>query len=258
MKGKRVRKILKWMGGIIGLTVVLTVALTLLLRFVPIYLTPLMLRRAVGGEQVFEHTWVPLSEIHPHLVCAVTASEDDLLRGHHGFSVVCIETAIEERESGKRSRGGSTISQQTAKNVFTFGTRTWVRKGIETYYTVLIELLWGKERIMEVYLNSIEMGPGIYGAEAASQVYFGRPASQLTVHQSALLAACLPDPLHRKPYAPSSYIRRRAGQIEQLMRMEGPQKFDSESLDKARERYRKYQESKRYQRAKKKMIQKIE
>ena len=137
------------------------------------------------------------------------ASEDQLFMKHHGFDFKAINQAWQERQSGKRKRGGSTISQQTAKNVFLWPQSSWVRKGLEAYFTALIELLWGKERIMEVYLNSIEMGDGIYGAEAVSQLHFGCPAKDLTRANSALIAATLPNPRRFSSLHPSSYMLRR-------------------------------------------------
>ena len=146
------------------------------------------------------------------------ASEDQLFMQHHGFDLKAIGQAWEERQSGRRMRGGSTISQQTAKNVFLWPGRSWVRKGLEAYFTALIELIWGKERIMEVYLNSIEMGDGIYGAEAVSQLHFGCPASDLTRPNCALIAATLPNPLRFSSLHPSPYMLRRQTWIMGQMR----------------------------------------
>ena len=161
--------------------------------------------------------WVSLDEISKNLTIACIASEDNLFMQHNGFSERAIKQAIIERLEGKRIRGGSTISQQTAKNVFTFCSRTWFRKGIETYYTILIELIWGKERIMEVYLNIVELGNGIYGAEAASQYYWKIPASKLSKGQSALMAAALPNPRHYSISHPGPYMQKRQKQIINLM-----------------------------------------
>ena len=148
-----------------------------------------------------------------------------LFMKHNGFSERAIRQAIAERKEGKRMRGGSTISQQTAKNVFTFCSRTWFRKGVETYYTILIELIWGKERIMEAYLNVVELGDGIYGAEAASRHYWGISANQLSKGQSALLAAALPNPLHYSITRPGPYMQKRKGQILNLMPKMGKIEF---------------------------------
>ena len=145
----------------------------------------------------------------PHLPVAVMASEDQRFLEHHGFDFKEIDNALKERSEGKRQRGASTISQQTAKNVFLWNGGSWFRKGLEAYFTALIELMWSKERIMEVYLNSIEMGDGIYGAEAVSQLHFGYPATELTKANCALVAATLPNPLKYSSKDPSSYVLRR-------------------------------------------------
>jgi monofunctional biosynthetic peptidoglycan transglycosylase len=174
-----------------------------------------------GKTPNLAHKWVPIEEISPHLKKAVIASEDQLFYEHNGFDFDQIEKALEERKQGKRNRGASTISQQTAKNVFTFGTRTWVRKGLEAYYTFLIELFWSKERILEVYLNSIEMGPGIYGAEAVAQEHFGCSADKLRRTDCALIAATLPNPNKFSSKKPSPYMRKRRAQILRQMRLMG-------------------------------------
>ena len=152
----------------------------------------------------------------------VMASEDQNFMKHHGFDFTAIEQAIEENKEGKRTRGASTISQQTAKNVFLWPESSWTRKAFETYFTVLIELLWSKERIMEVYLNSIEMGPNIYGAEAVAQSHFGVSASDLRRSDCALIAATLPNPLHYSSFAPSRYMRKRQKQIQRQMKFISP------------------------------------
>jgi monofunctional glycosyltransferase len=183
-------------------------------RFVPPPITILMIERLVQGRGL-DHRWVPLKRISPAMVRAVIASEDSGFCTHHGFDLRAIDAAIRhnERRPG-RIRGGSTISQQTAKNVFLWPERSWVRKGAEAWFTVLIETLWGKPRIMEVYLNSVEMGPGLYGVEAASQRYFGVPARELSDAEAGRLAAVLPDPLKWKALRPGPYVARRTGRIE--------------------------------------------
>lgn len=203
-----------------------SVGSVLLYRFAPVPFTPLMIRNALsaaikGEPTTFHHDWVPMEEISPHLAHAVIASEDQRFYQHSGFDWNEIGNAIEERKSGKRKRGGSTISQQTAKNVFTFCTSTWARKAIETYYTVLIEWLWPKERILEVYLNSIEMGPRIYGAEAVARYHFGKPASKLSRADCALVAATLPNPKRYSSKNPSSYMRYRQSAILRQMQLMG-------------------------------------
>lgn len=197
-----------------------------LYRYVSVPVTPLMVKEAVraalkGEPTTFYHDWVPMSEISPHLASAVVASEDQRFYQHNGFDWEAIGDAIEEYKSGKRRRGGSTISQQTAKNVFTFCTSTWVRKGVEAYYTVLIEWLWPKERILEVYLNSIEMGPRIYGAEAVARQHFGKSSAKLTRSECALIAATLPNPKRYSSKSPSSYMRRRQSAILKQMQLMG-------------------------------------
>jgi monofunctional biosynthetic peptidoglycan transglycosylase len=188
---------------------VLTVAVY---RFVPVPLTYLMVQRVFEGQGV-ERQWVPIEQMSPHLVRAVMAGEDARYCEHFGFDFNAIRRAMAENESGKRIRGGSTISQQTAKNVFLWPKRDWVRKGLEAYFTVLIEVGWGKRRIMEVYLNSIEWGPGVYGAEAAARKNFGVSAKDLSAAQSARLAAIVPKPLSWKAAKPGPYIKRRSGSI---------------------------------------------
>lgn len=181
-------------------------------RFVPPPVTYLMVQRVFEGRG-FDRRWVPMKKMSPALVRAVIAAEDARFCEHRGFDFEAIEKAMAANASGKKLRGGSTISQQTAKNVFLWPGRDWVRKGLEAWFTVLIELGWGKERIMEVYLNSIEWGPGVYGAEAAAQRNFKVPASKLTAAQAARLAAIVPKPLSWKAAKPGPYMKRRAGSI---------------------------------------------
>lgn len=204
----------------------LSIGSVALYRYVPVPATPLMVTNAVkaalkGEPTTFHHDWVPMDQISPHLADAVVASEDQRFYQHNGFDWKGIGNAIEERKMGKRKRGGSTISQQTAKNVFTFCTSTWARKAIEAYYTVLIECLWPKERILEVYLNSIEMGPHIYGAEAVAHQHFGKQAAELSRKDCALIAATLPNPKRYSSKIPSQYIRRRQDDIQEQMRQMG-------------------------------------
>ena len=198
-----------------------SVLLTVALKWVPVWVTPLMVQRTVehwNDPDFHTHkTWMPYSKISPEMARAVIASEDNLFDTHNGFDWQQINKAIEDHEQkGKRLRGASTISQQTAKNVFLLPSRSFVRKGLEAYFTVLIEAIWGKKRIMEVYLNVAEMGKGIYGAEAAAQIHFHKPAARLTRHEACLIAACLPNPLKRNAGAPSQYVSRRAAMIEGL------------------------------------------
>jgi len=213
-------RIIKWI--VIGFFASSVLAV-LIYRFVPVKLTPLMLIRCIENASerkpvAIHHEWVSLGEMSRYLPVAVMASEDQNFRQHHGFDFQAIQDAAEEKLSGGRSRGASTISQQTAKNVFLWPTSSWVRKGFEAYFTVLIELLWSKERIMEVYLNSIEMGDNIYGAEAVAELHFGCHASQLRRSDCALIAATLPNPRKFSSLTPSRYMRKRTKQIEHQMR----------------------------------------
>lgn len=200
----------------------LSILWVVLLKFIPVIYTPLMFRRmaeaAIEGRDVnFERNWVSLDNVSSKYISACLASEDNLFATHHGFSERAIKAAWEHNKKGGKLRGGSTISQQTAKNVFTFGTRTWIRKGFETYYTILIELIWGKERIMEVYCNIAELGDGVYGVEAASQKYFHRSAKKLNASQAALMVAALPSPRRYSITHPGPYMRKRQSQIQWLM-----------------------------------------
>ena len=194
-----------------------TIAAVVVYKWMPVYITPLMITRSIENDDEMQHKWVPIEEISENMALAVVSSEDNLFMSHSGFDFDQIQKAIEEAEKTGRQRGASTISQQTAKNVFLWNGRSWVRKGLEAYFTVLIELIWGKERIMEVYLNSIETGPGIYGAEAVAQANFGKSASKLTRREAALIAATLPNPLKYSSKNPSKYMRKRQRQITRLM-----------------------------------------
>lgn len=191
-------------------------------KFVPVYYTPLMFVRLFdqfqeGKTLKLEHKWVPISQIAQPLVQAVVASEDNLFLDHNGFDIDQIQKARKEAEKGKRVRGASTISQQTAKNVFLWQGKSYFRKALEAYFTLLIEWVWGKERIMEVYLNSIEMGDGIYGAEAVAKAHFNKPAYKLTSGEAVLIAASLPNPIRFNSGKPSPYMLKRQGKILSLM-----------------------------------------
>lgn len=200
----------------------ITVSWVLLLKWVPVMVTPLMISRSIeyrDDESFRTHKkWRSYDNISPEMAMAVIASEDNLFAGHNGFDWKEMKKAIDEHKNkGKKLRGASTISQQTAKNVFLFPSRSFIRKAFEAYFTVLIEWIWGKERILEVYLNVAEMGKGIYGAEAAAQAFFGKSASELSRYESSLITACLPNPLERHADRPSQYVTRRAGQIRTLI-----------------------------------------
>lgn len=199
-----------------------SISWVILARFIPVYLTPLMFIRSVesvidGEMPRNEKKWVSIDDISPNMIQAVVASEDNLFPTHYGFSFNDIGKAIKHNNRSKRIRGGSTISQQTAKNVFLWPNRSYLRKGLEAYFTVLIELVWSKKRIMEVYLNVIETGDGVYGVEAASQKFFNKSASNLTKSQAALIAASLPNPRKFKIGNPSGYMLRRQAKIKSLM-----------------------------------------
>jgi monofunctional biosynthetic peptidoglycan transglycosylase len=164
-----------------------------------------------------EHIWVPIEKISPNLVLAVVASEDNNFTNHFGFDIKAIHEAVDHNKKHRRKHGASTITQQTSKNIFLWPTRSYFRKGFESYFTILIEIFWSKKRTMEMYLNMIEMGPGIYGAEAAAQYYFHKPAYWLTRNEAALIAAGLPNPRKRNPATPSAYMLKRQQEILSLM-----------------------------------------
>ncbi|MBX9617309.1 MAG: monofunctional biosynthetic peptidoglycan transglycosylase [Caulobacteraceae bacterium] len=185
---------------------------------VPPPLTVLMVRQFLAGEGL-DYRWRGLDDISPHLVTSAIASEDARFCSHGGFDFKAIEQALKANENGGRMRGGSTISQQTAKNVFLWPGRDWVRKGLEAGYTVLIETVWSKRRIMEVYLNVAEMGPGIYGAEAAARHWFGKSAADLTPREAARIAAILPAPRRYNAGSPGPYVRRRAARVQASARV---------------------------------------
>jgi monofunctional biosynthetic peptidoglycan transglycosylase len=216
-KRKKARPILT----VVGVLAVLVFGGVALYRFVPPPQTWLMTTRLFQGEGR-DYRWRSLNDISPRLVDAVIASEDATFCAHSGFDMKAIEKALQnnartEKRGRGRIRGGSTISQQTAKNVFLWPGRDWVRKGLEAGYTVLIETTWGKRRIMEVYLNVAEWGPGVYGAEAAARHWYGKSAADLTPREAARLAAILPSPRRYKAAEPGPYVRRRASRIQAAM-----------------------------------------
>ena len=205
----------------------ISIGLVVLYKWVPVPITPLMVIRSVEQYQedkdiVCKHDWESIDNISKNLQLAVICSEDQNFLNHSGFDMKAIEKAIEYNKKGKRVRGASTISQQTAKNVFLWPHRSWLRKGLETYFTFLIELVWSKERIMEVYLNSIEMGKGIYGAEAASQYWFKKPAIKIRQQEAAAIAAILPNPRVYRANPATNYIQGRKNWIVRQMGYFGP------------------------------------
>ncbi len=212
----RVKKALRlaaWTGLIVFLG---SVAWAGLYRFAPPPGTFLMVDRKLSGDVII-HPWTPLDDISPHLVTAVIAAEDTRFCLHKGIDMQAIEKAVSESKNGGRMRGASTISQQTAKNAFLWAHRSWIRKGGEAWMTVVIEALWPKRRIMEVYLNIAEWGDGLFGAEAAAQARFGKSAKNLTKDEAALLAAVLPNPWKWRVDPPGPYVRERAYTIRARM-----------------------------------------
>ena len=230
---KIILKVVKWIVVAFFASTILSVVA---LRFLPVYFTPLMFIRCYeqvteGKDLKLAHHWVPLEKISPSLPRAVMASEDAHFLEHHGFDYEAIEHAAKRNREHpeKRKLGASTISQQTAKNVFLWPGRYWVRKGFEVYFTTMIELMWSKQRIMEVYLNSIEMGDGIYGADAVAEEHFGKSALDLSKAQCALIAATLPNPRKFSSKHPSPYMLKRQGRI--LLEMRYVPEFPKEGQD---------------------------
>lgn len=202
---------------------IVSLLITIIYRFVPPPITFLMVQRVVeqkidGDEIKLERDWVPIEDISTFMQRAVIASEDQHFISHWGFDLEAIEKAYNSNKKSKRVKGGSTITQQTAKNIFLWPARSYVRKGLEAYFTILIELTWSKERILEVYLNSIEMGKGIYGIEAAAQYYFNKSAKNLSKRESAAIAAILPNPLKWSASKPNAYIQKRQFRILKKMK----------------------------------------
>ena len=200
-----------------------TFATVVVYKWLPVMYTPLMVIRSVQhiGDEKFhtQRKWRSIDKISKNMQMAVIASEDTRFLEHNGFDWIEIDKALDSGKRGKKLRGASTISQQTAKNVFLIPSRSWVRKGFEAYFTVCIELIWGKRRILEVYLNVAEMGRGVYGTEAAAGRYFNKTAQKLTERECALIAATLPNPLLRRADNPSPYVSARASDIQRLMNM---------------------------------------
>lgn len=230
---KFIKKIFRFFFKITLWFFIISIGLTIIYRFIPVPLTSLMVIRL--WEQAWDEKkdvrlykdWVSMDNISKNMPQAVYAAEDQMFLEHNGFDWKAMENAWEKNKRGKRIKGASTISQQTAKNVFLWPSRNLIRKGLEAYFTFLIETLWTKERIMEVYLNVIEMGPGIYGIEAASQTFYNRPASKLTRQQAAMIAAVLPNPIRWSPARPTGYIRGRQSWILRQMNNLAPIGFGS-------------------------------
>jgi monofunctional biosynthetic peptidoglycan transglycosylase len=220
------KKIVQWAWKLSLGFFVFSIFIVLLYRFVPVPITPLMIQHSLvnkwdGKPMAWSKEWVPYNDISENLVLAVVCSEDQNFEDHNGFDFEAIEKAIESnkklRKRGRPVRGASTISQQVAKNVFLWPSRTWIRKGFEVYFTLLIEIFWSKERIMEVYLNVIEMGDNIYGAQAASFIYFNKNAKELRPREAAMIAAVLPNPVKFLVKAPTPYINKKQAWILRQM-----------------------------------------
>ncbi len=237
---RRLKRLLAW---IVGGFFTLTVLAVLVLRFVPPLTSAFIVHGYVTAWSQGDwgwralQTWVPYDSISTNAKIAVIASEDQKFPTHHGFDLDQIDQAIEERESGRRVRGASTISQQVAKNLYLWPGQSFIRKGVEAYLTVLIEALWPKRRILEVYLNFAEFGPGIYGVGAAAPHFFRHSPAQITPSEGALLAAVLPSPKHLKAERPSAYVQRRiAAILAQEAALGGPsylRRVDADTASKA-------------------------
>jgi len=223
----KIKKIILWSICAFFLS---TISIVVVLKWLPVYFTPLVLLRtgeyALDGKWVsIQKDWVELEEISPHLRKAVIASEDPKFLIHSGFDFDAILKAIESNKKRKIKIGASTITQQTAKNVFLYPSRTFFRKGLEAYFTLLIETIWDKRRILEVYLNVIELGPGIYGAEAAAQHYYNKSADQLSLGEAQLFAAILPNPRRWDPKKPTNFVLRRRNFIKRNLALLGNNYF---------------------------------
>ena len=217
---RRAAAFVRWMGFGLAAVGLLMVAVILLLRWVPVPTSAFMLAQRLGGHQV-HYRWVAWSRISPAVPIAVVASEDQRFPFHWGFDFAAIAGALEENRHHRRLRGASTISQQVAKNLFLWSGRSWLRKGLEAVLTVAIEACWSKRRILEVYLNIAQFGPETFGVAAASRRFFHRPPSRLNGYEAALLAAVLPDPDGYRLAPPSPYVRQRAAEIREQVRLLG-------------------------------------
>lgn len=232
------KKIRNFIRIVIVTFFVSTILAVVAYKFLPVYVTPLMIIRCIeqiadGHSPRVEHKWVSLEEMSASMPVAVMGSEDARFLLHHGFDFKQIEHAARQNAAGGKKVGASTITQQTAKNVFLWPGRTWVRKGFEAYFTMLVELLWSKQRIMEVYLNSIETGDGIYGVEAVARLHFGKSAKELTRSECALIAATLPNPRRYSSLKPSKYIIGRQHKIETNMKYIPKFPAENEDIDKS-------------------------
>ncbi len=222
---KRIRKLV---GRVVLAVVILTVVPVFLLRWVSPPTSAFMLQKRVAGfisghGAPIRYRWVPWETISPSMRLAVVAAEDQKFPHHWGFDVQAIEAAAEQNEARRRPRGASTLTQQVAKNLFLWPGPSYLRKGLEAYFTALLELLWPKRRILEVYLNVAEFGEATYGVGAAAEAFFGTSSARLTGHEAALLAAVLPNPRRLRASNPSTYVLERARWIEaQMQQLGGP------------------------------------
>lgn len=214
--------------------IIVSAGFVLIYKWLPVTITPLMVIRYFEDDEkrAWQHDWVSINDISKNLQLAVICSEDQNFLNHNGFDIKAIEKAYEHNKTGKKVKGGSTISQQTAKNVFLWPHRSWFRKGLETYFTFLIELFWSKERIMEVYLNSIEMGNGIYGAQEASLYWFKKSSNKLSKYEASAIAAILPNPLKFRANPASPYIQNRKNWIMRQMGFFGTLDYNTPNAKK--------------------------
>jgi monofunctional glycosyltransferase len=232
-----IQKIWKWLYKAVIFFLVVSIVSTILFRWIPVPVTPLMLKRCVqqvinGKELRLWKDWEPMDNISSNLQLAVVVCEDQEYLNHSGFNVEAMKKAFKANKKGRKLRGGSTISQQTAKNVFLWDGRNYLRKGLEVYFTLLIEIFWSKERILEVYLNVVELGDGIYGAQAASYYYFHKNAIDLKKSEAATLAILLPSPRKYNALKPGPYIiRQRAWALNQMRMWGGKLNFEEYKTD---------------------------
>ncbi|HEY6644177.1 monofunctional biosynthetic peptidoglycan transglycosylase [Povalibacter sp.] len=217
------RRLIRFSGWLLLSWLVVTILAVLLFRWIDPPSSAFILRErliaaAANPSYTVKQRWVDWQQISPQMKVAVIASEDQTFPNHYGFDFKSIDKALDDRERGRRVRGASTLSQQVAKNLFLWPGKSWIRKGLEAYFTLLIETLWPKQRILEVYLNVAEFGKGVFGVGVASDTYFKKPAARLNAYDAALLAAVLPNPKRLRANAPSSYVRSRQQWIVGQMR----------------------------------------
>lgn len=223
-----IKFLVKLSAKVVLVVIVISVCWVLVYKWIDVPVTYLMLSKKLESGHKVAHQWVPIENISDELKLAIICSEDQNFILHNGFDTKAIAKVIDEYKRGKKLRGASTITQQTAKNVFLWSKRSWLRKGLESYFTFLIELLWSKERILEIYLNSIEMGDQIFGAEAAAKFWFNKGASNLNRDEAAAIAAILPNPIKYIPNPPSLYVQQRKIWIKNQMYNYGKLKIEDD------------------------------